>query len=166
MEIIKWFSYNKKDNIVTFISIDFLFTITFLRGKNFKIKELNTLINNEEISLLNNEESSAWINSKHYIDLSDILEENDKNPICYAIIELENNGLILYDFGSLTVKYPLNESLEENSKNILIANGYYSANMIWDFCNNYHEKIPLDFILCMEEKDITDEFKRMVDYNY
>lgn len=165
MEIIKWFSYNKKDNIVTFISIDFLFTITFLRRKNFKIKELNTLINNEEISLINNEESSTWINSKHYIDLSDILEENDKNPICYAIIELENNGLILYDFGSLTVKYPLNESLEENSKNILIANGYYSANMIWDFCNNYTEKIPLDFILCMEEKDITDEFKRMVDFN-
>ncbi|MBV2224146.1 MAG: hypothetical protein KUL74_04755 [Cloacibacterium sp.] len=161
----RWFSFDKEENTISINSIDFLFLIPFLRGRNFHLKELSTLINNEETSLLNQKEPTFWVTTDHHIYLSSLLEDNDDSPICKAVIELEKDGLIVYDFGTLTVKYPLKESLKEATIKLLKTNGYFAANLVWDFCSNYKGKILLDFILCKEEQDITDEFEKILDHN-
>lgn len=165
MAIGQWFSYNKKENIITLTSVDFLFMIPFIRNKNYRIKELFGLKDNKKVSLLNENEPTFWVLNEHHINLSYLLEENDYTPICHAEIELENMGLVVYSFGELFVKYPLEESLKDATVNVLKSNGYFAANMIWDFCNEYQDSIFLDFVLCMEEKDISDEFQKMINYN-
>ena len=97
--------------------------------------------------------------------MSSLLEDHDESPIFSAEIELENDGYIVFDFGTLSVKYPHNDSLKEPTIDVLKANGYFAANLVWDFCNEYSEKILLDFILCKEEKDIEGDFAKMVEYN-
>lgn len=37
--------------------------------------------------------------------------------------------------------------------------------MIWDFCLEYQDKILLDFFLCKHEKDISDDFQKIINYN-
>jgi hypothetical protein len=165
MAVGHWFSYNKSNNSLSINSVDFLFVLPFLRGRNFHVKTLNTLINNAEKSFLNENEPTTWIVNDHHIFLSSLLEDHDESSIFSAEIELENDGYIFFSFGRLSVKYPHNESLKEPTIDMLMANGYFAANLIWDFCNGYPEVIPLDFILCKEEKDITDEFERMIKHN-
>lgn len=165
MALGQWFSYNKSNNSVSINSVDFLFVIPFLRGRNFHVKTLNTLKDNDEQSLLNENEPTTWVVMDHHVYLSSLLEDHDESPIFSAEIELENDGYIVFEFGTLTVKYPHNESLKEPTIDMLKANGYFAANLIWDFCNGYSDKILLDFILCKEEKDIKDDFAKMVEYN-
>lgn len=165
MAIGQWFCYNKKKNIITLSSVDFLFILPFINGRNFKVEELVGLKDNEEVSLLNTNEPAFWIQNEHHIDLSNLLEENNLNPICSAKIELENGGLIKYDYGVLFVKYPQKESLKDATVNVLKSNGYFAANMIWDFCLEYQDKILLDFFLCKHEKDISDDFQKIINYN-
>jgi hypothetical protein len=165
MALGQWFSYNKSNNSVSINSVDFLFMLPFLRGRNFHVKTLNTLKDNEEQSLLNENEPTTWVVMDHHVYLSSLIEDHDESPIFSAEIELENDGYIVFEFGTLYVKYTHNESLKEPTIDMLKANGYFAANLIWDFCNSYSDKILLDFILCKEEKDIKDDFARMVEYN-
>lgn len=165
MSVGQWFSYNKDENVFTISSVDFLSVLPFLRGRNFLIKELFTFKNGSEISLLIENEPAYWVKEKHHIKLSHLLEENDNSPICYAIIELEQEGAISYIFGKLVVKYPSSESLMEKVIELLIAKGYFAGSLIWNFCNNNNEEILLDFVLGMEETDVTDEFERMLEHN-
>lgn len=165
MAVGQWFSYNKSNNSVSINSVDFLFVLPFLRGRNFHVKVLTTLKDNEEQSFFNVDEPTTWVVIDHHIYLSSLLEDHDDSPIFSAEIELENDSYIFFEFGTLSVKYPLNESLKEPTIDMLKANGYFAANLIWDFCNSYSDKILLDFILCKEEKDIKDDFAKMVKYN-
>lgn len=165
MAVGQWFSFNKSNNSVSINSVDFLFVLPFLRGRNFHVKVLNTLKDNNEQSLLNENEPTFWVVIDHHVYLSSLLEDHDESPIFSAEIELENDGYIIFEFGTLSVKYPHNESLKESTIDMLKANGYFAANLIWDFCNSYSDKILLDFILCKEKKDIKDDFAKMVEYN-
>jgi len=165
MAVGQWFAFNESNNSVSIYSVDFLFVLPFLRGRNFHIKTLNTLKDNDEQSLLNGNEPTTWVVIDHHIYLSSLLEDHDESPIFSAEIELENDGYIVFDFGTLSVKYPHNDSLKEPTIDVLKANGYFAANLVWDFCNEYSEKILLDFILCKEEKDIEGDFAKMVEYN-
>jgi hypothetical protein len=159
-----WFSYDKTDNVISIRSIDFIFVIPFLRKKNFLVKELVTIVGNNEISLLPDDEPPCWIKNEHHIELRSILETNFHEPIYIATIELEGGGFIHFYLGQLFVKYPTNVSLEKDTLSLLLALGYFSAPLIWDFCGKNPEEFLLDFIHCMEEKDITDEFERMLEH--
>ena len=165
MAVGQWFSYNKTENTISFKSIDFILVIPFLRGKNFLVKELYTLLEDNETSLLETTELSNWLKNEHHIYLSQLLEDHFHNPICSASIELEEGGYVNFEYGKLYVKYPANVSLKKDTISLLEANGYFAALQVWDFCCEHSEEILLDFILCKEVKDITDEFKRMVAYN-
>lgn len=165
MAVGQWFSYNKTENKISFSSIDFKFVIPFLRGKNYLVKELYALSEDCETSQLENSDPTNWVKNEHHIYLSQLLEENFHNPICSASIELEGGGYVNFEYGKLYVKYPANASLKKDTISLLEANGYFAAPQVWDFCFENSEEILLDFILCKEEKDITNEFEQMLEYN-
>jgi len=158
------FSYNKIENAISFGSTDFIYIILFLKGKNFRIQELFTLIDNTESSLLLANEISNWIKIEHHIYLSNLIEEDNSTPICYAKVEIEHGGIVVYSYGKLYVKYPMNVSLKNETLFLLEAHAYYTANMIWEFCCAHPEEILLDILLCKEEKDITNEFDTLLAY--
>ncbi len=165
MAVGQWFSYNKTENKIAFRSINFFLIIPFLRGKNFLVKELHTLSEDNETTLLENNDATNWVKNEHHICLSQLLEENFHNPICSASIELEGGGYVNFEYGKLYVKYPANVSLKKDTISLLEANGYFLASQVWDFCCENSEEILLDFILCKEVNDITDEFERMSKHN-
>lgn len=165
MAVGQWFSYNKTENTIAFRSIDFNLVIPFLRGKNFLVQELYTLSEDNETSLLENNDAKNWVKNEHHIYLSQLLEENFHNPICSASIIFEEGGIVNFEYGKLYVKYPANVSLKKDTISLLETNGYFAALQVWDFCCENSEEILLDFLLCKEEKDITDEFERMLEYN-
>jgi len=162
MAVGQWFSYNKSENTIAFGSIDFILIIPFLRGKNFLVKEFHKLSEDNESSLFENNDATYWVKNEHHIYLSELLEENFHDPICSASIELEGGGYVNFEYGKLYVKYPANVSLKKDTISLLEANGYFLASQVWDFCCENSEEILLDFILCKEDKDITDEFERML----
>jgi len=162
MAVGQWFSYNQTENTIAFKSIEFNLIIPFLRGKNFLVKELLFLSEENETSLIENSDPTNWVKNEHHIYLSHLLEENFHNPICSASIELEGGGYVNFEYGKLYVKYPANVSLKKDTISLLEANGYFLASQVWDFCCENSEEILLDFILCKEDKDITDEFERML----
>ena len=165
MAVGQWFYYDKLNNSIDVSSVEFISILPFLRGKNFKFTELLTFKNDVLTALLNENESPSWIQTNHHIYLSDLLENNFHSNICYATIELEQSGLIVFNHGRLYVKYPLNESLKEIVTDLLVNYGYYAGNLVWDFYCNNDFAILLDFILCIEEFHITDEFDRMIEYS-
>ena len=160
-----WFSYNKTENSIAYGPIDFNLVILFLRGKNFLVKELLTLFEDNEISLLDTAEPTKWVKNEHHIHLSQLLEDNYHYPICSASIILEQGGYVNFEYGKLYVKYPIKNSLKKDTIKSLEASGYFAAPKVWDFCCENEEEILLDFILCKEEKDITDEFEKMIKHN-
>ncbi len=61
--------------------------------------------------------------------------------------------------------FPENESLKEITIDLLKSNGYFVGELLWEFCEKHPEEFLLDYILALEEKDITDEFERMLLWN-
>ena len=61
--------------------------------------------------------------------------------------------------------FPENESLKQITIELLKSNGYFAAELLWKFCENHPQEFLLDYILALEEKDITDEFERMLLWN-
>ena len=110
-------------------------------------------------------EPTFWTRKDHYIEISGLIEEDNNNPIYFAQIELDHGGIIRYDSEILIVMFPENESLKEITIEMLKSNGYFAAELLWEFCENRPEEFSLDYILALEEKDITDEFERMLLWN-
>jgi hypothetical protein len=158
----QWFSYNKEKNGISFSNASFISVIPYLRGRDFCIQLLSTLKDEKEISLLRLSEPIFWTRKNHHIEIAGLIEEDSDNPIYFAQIELDNGGSIRYDSGQLYVKFPENESLKEITIEMLKSNGYFAAELLWEFCDNRPEEFSIDYILGCEEKDITDEFERML----
>jgi hypothetical protein len=161
----QWFSYNKEKNRISFSNTSFISVIPYLRGRDFCIQLLSTLKDEKEVSLLRLSEPTFWTRKNHHIEIAGLIEEDNNNPIYFAQIELDNGGLIRYDSGQLIVIFPENESLKQITIELLKSNGYFAGELLWKFCENHPEEFLLDYILAMEEKDITDEFERMLLWN-
>jgi len=162
MGVYQWFSYNKEKNGISFRNAKFISVIPYLRGRDFSIQLLSTFKDGKEISLLRLSEPAFWTRKDHYIEISGLIEEDNDNPIYFAQIELDHGGIIRYDSEILIVMFPENESLKEITIEMLKSNGYFAAELLWEFCENRTEEFSLDYILALEEKDITDEFERML----
>jgi len=162
MGVYQWFSYNKEKNGISFRNAKFISVIPYLRGRDFSIQLLSTFKDGNEISLLRLSEPAFWTRKNHYIEISGLIEEDNDNPIYFAQIELDHGGIIRYDSEILIVMFPENESLKEITIEMLKSNGYFAAELLWEFCENRPEEFSLDYILALEEKDITDEFERML----
>jgi hypothetical protein len=158
----QWFSYNKEKNGISFRNAKFISVIPYLRGRDFSIQLLSTFKDGKEISLLRLSEPAFWTRKDHYIEISGLIEEDNDNPIYFAQIELDHGGLIRYDSELLIVMFPENESLKEITIEMLKSNGYFAGELLWEFCEKHPDDFSLDYILGCEEKDITDEFERML----
>jgi hypothetical protein len=161
----QWFSYNKEKNGISFSNARVISVIPYLRGRDFCIKLLSTLKNEKEISLLRLSEPTFWTRKDHYIEIAWLIEKNNDHPIYFAQIELDHGGLIRYDSGHLIVMFPENESLKQITIDLLKSNGYFAGELLWEFCEKHPKEFLLDYILGYEEKDITDEFERMLLWN-
>jgi hypothetical protein len=162
MGVHQWFSCNKEKNCISLSNTRFISVIPYLRGRDFCIKLLSTLKEEKEISLLRLSEPKFWTRKDHHIEIAGLIEEDNDNPIYFAQIELDHGGIIRYDSEILIVMFPENESLKEITIEMLKSNGYFAAELLWEFCENRTEEFSLDYILALEEKDITDEFERML----
>jgi hypothetical protein len=158
----QWFSYNREKNGISFRNAKFISVIPYLRGRDFSIQLLSTLKDDKEVSLLRLSEPTFWTRKNHHIEIAGLIEEDSDNPIYFAQIELDHGGLIRYDSEILIVMFPENESLKEITIEMLKSNGYFAAELLWEFCENRPEEFSIDYILGCEEKDITDEFERML----
>ena len=165
MGVYQWFSYNKDKNAISLRNAKFISVIPYLRGRDFSIQLLSTLKDEKEVSLLRLSEPTFWTRKNHHVEIAGLIEEDSENPIYFAQIELDNGGLIRYDSGQLYVMFPKNESLKEITIEMLKSNGYFAAQLLWEFCEKHPEEFLLDYILALEEKDITDEFERMLLWN-
>lgn len=162
MGVHQWFSYNKEKNGISLRNARFIAVIPYLRGRDFSIQLLSTFKDEKEISLLRLSEPTFWTRKDHHIEIAGLIEEDNDNPIYFAQIELDYGGLIRYDSELLIVMFPENESLKEITIEMLKSNGYFAGELLWKFCEKHPEEFSLDFILGCEEKDITDEFERML----
>ena len=159
--MIHWFGYFKKQNEITFTSVDFNLVVPFLRGRDFCIEELLTLKENKEVNLLRPNEEPVWIYSDHYQEISWLLEKNDFEPIYSAKIKFKKGGYLYFNYGQLNVKYPSNEDLKEETTAFLRGLGYFAAEQLWEFSEQNPFEHLLEFIVAKEPGDITDEFERM-----
>ena len=162
MGVHQWFSCNKEKNCISLSTTRFISVIPYLRGRDLCIKLLSTLKEEKEISLLRLSEPKFWTRKDHHIEIAGLIEEDNDNPSYFAQIELDHGGIIRYDSEILIVMFPENESLKEITIEMLKSNGYFAAELLWEFCENRTEEFSLDYILALEEKDITDEFERML----
>lgn len=165
MGVYQWFSYNKEKNGISLRNARFISVIPYLRGRDFSIQLLSTFKDEKEISLLRLSEPPFWTRKDHHIEIAGLIEEDNDNPIHFAQIELDHGGLIRYDSELLIVMFPENESLKEITIEMLKSNGYFAGELLWEFCEKHPEEFSLDYILGCEEKDITDEFERMLHRN-
>jgi hypothetical protein len=159
--MIHWFGYFKKQNQITFTSVDFNLVAPFLRGRDFCIEELLVVEDDEEISLLNPNEELTWITSDHYIEIKHLLEITENKWINNAVIKFKDGGQLVFNTGQLAVKYSKNESLKEVTIHFLISLGYFAAEELWEFSEQNPSEHLLSFVLAMEPEAITDEFERM-----
>ena len=89
--MINFFSYNKKNNSFSLSGVTFNYSPLFLKQHHLKIKELIAMKDDQEYSLL-------WENEERFFDktkgdpitISWIIEENEINPIFMANIEFLN----------------------------------------------------------------------------
>ena len=162
MGVYQWFSYNKDKNAISLRNAKFISVIPYLRGRDFSIQLLSSFKDEKEISLLRLSEPTIWTRKDHYVEIAGLIQEDNDNPIYFAQIELDHGGLIRYDSELLIVMFPENESLKELTIEMLKSNGYFAGELLWEFCEKNPEEFSLDYILGCEEKDITDEFERML----
>ena len=165
MGVHQWFSYNKEKNGISLRNAKFISVIPYLRGRDFSIQLLSTFKDEKEISLLRLSEPTFWTRKNHHIEIAGLIKEDNDNPIYFAQIELDHGGIIRYDSEILIVMFPENESLKEITIEMLKSNGYFAGELLWEFCEKHPEEFSLDYILGCEEKDITDEFERMLLWN-
>ena len=159
--MLHWFGYFKKENTITFSSVEFNLVVPFLRGRDFCIEELSTVKDNKEVNLLWPNEEPVWIYSDHYLQIRWLLEKNDFEPIYSAKIKFKKDGYLYYNYGQLDVKYPKNEDLKEDTTAFLRGLGYFATEQLWEFSEQNPFEHLLEFIVAMEPSDITDEFERM-----
>jgi hypothetical protein len=161
----QWFSYSKEKNSISLSNARFISIIPYLRGRDFSIQLLSTLKDEKEISLLRLSEPTFWTRKDHHIEIAGLIEEDNNNPIYFAQIELDRGGSIRYYSGQLNVMFPENESIKQITIDLLKSNGYFAGKLLWKFCEKHPEEFLLDYILGCEEKDIKDEFERMLLWN-
>ncbi len=135
--MVNFFSYNKKNNSFSLSGITFNYSALFLKQHHLKIKELIAMKDDQEYSLL-------WENEERFFDkikgdpitISWIMEENDINPIFMANIEFLNGGKLLFNIGTLYIQYPDEMDLKKDLSEVLKVIGYFAADEIIDFAEN------------------------------
>ena len=133
-----FFSYHKNNNSFSLSGIKFDYAPLFLKKHHIKIKELIAMKDDQEYSLL-------WENEERFFDkikgdpitINWIMEENEINPIFMANIEFLNGGGLSFSIDNLFVQYPKEMDLKKDLANTLKIIGYFAGDEIIDFAENH-----------------------------
>ncbi len=155
--MINFFSYNKKNNSFSLSGIKFDYAPLFLKKHHIKIKELITMKDDKEYSLLRENEEMFFDKMKgDPITINWIMEENEINPIFMANIEFLNGGGLSFSIDNLFVQYPKKMDLKKDLANTLKIIGYFAADEIIDFAENNDGDHNIDRLFGRNSKEICD----------
>ena len=132
-----FFSFNKKNNSFFLSGITFGYAPRFLKKHNLKIKELLTMRDDYEYSLLPKNEERYFDKEKgDPLTISWIMEQHENDPIFMAIIDFLEGGKLTFNIDTLYVKYPQKMDLKKDLSDVLKVIGYFAADEIIDFAQN------------------------------
>ena len=155
--MINFFSYNEKDNAFSLSGIKFDFAPLFLKKHTLRIKELLTIRNGCEFSLLNEQEERYFDHKKgDKTTISWIMEKHEDDPIFMAIIEFLNGGKLSFSIDTLYVKYPKEMDLKKDLIQVLKVIGYFAAGDIINFAKKNEGQHNIESLFGMNSEEITD----------
>ncbi len=132
-----FFSYNQKNNSFSLSGITFNYSPLFLKKHNLKIKELLTMRDDWEYSLLPEDEEITFDNQKgDPLTINWIMEQHENDPIFMANIKFLEGGKLTFNIDTLYVQYPKKIDLKKDLSDVLKVIGYFAADEIIDFAQN------------------------------
>ena len=161
MEHLMWFGINSEQNMIRCSSVDAMSLLIYIRGRDFQIEELFGYKDSLEKKLLWDNEDRFWVKKNHYIEISNLIEQDDCERISSININFENGDGLTFSYGQLSVKLSDKNSLKKCTIRLLEQYGYFAAEKIWNFVCDQKFEMPIYYVLGMEEEDIGDMFDKM-----
>ena len=150
-------SFDKKKNYFKLSGITFDYSPMFLKKHNLKIKELLTLRDNWEYSLLPKNEERYFDKRKgDPLTISWIMEQHENDPIFMANIEFLNGGKLLFNIDTLYIQYPEKMDLRKDLSEVLKVIGYFAADEIIGFAENNDGNHNISRLYGRNSKEICD----------
>ena len=152
-----FFSYCKKNNSFIISGITFNYSPLFLKKHNLKIKELLTMRDDWEYSLLTEGEERNFDNQKgDPITINWIMEQHENDSIFVANIEFLEGGKLTFNIDTLYVQYPKKIDLKKDLSDVLKVIGYFAADEIIDFAQNNTGDHEIGYLHACNSKEIYD----------
>ena len=152
-----FFSYCKKNNSFIISGITFNYSPLFLKKHNLKIKELLTMRDDWEYSLLPKNEERYFDKEKgDPLTISWIMEQHENDPIFIANIEFLEGGKLTFNIDTLYVQYPQKMDLKKDLSDVLKVIGYFAADEIVGFAQNNPGNHEIGFLHALNSKEIYD----------
>ena len=112
--MINFFYYDKLNNSFSLSGIKFDYAPLFLKKHNLKIKELLTMRNDWEYSLLPKNEERYFDKEKgDPLTIGWIMEQHENDPIFMANIDFLEGGKLTFNIDTLYVQYPQKMDLKK-----------------------------------------------------
>ncbi len=135
--MINFLSYYIKDNAFIISGITFNYAVLFIKKHVIKIKELLTMRDDCEYSLLPEDEEITFDNQKgDPLTINWIMEQHENDSIFMANIEFLEGGKLTFNIDTLYVQYPKKIDLKKDLSDVLKVIGYFAADEIIDFAQN------------------------------
>ena len=155
--MINFFSYNKKNNSFSLSGTTFCYAPIFLKNHNLKIKELLTMRDDWEFSLLPENQERKFDKKKgDPFTISWIMEQHENDQIFMANIEFLNGGKLVFNIDTLHVQYPKEMDLKKDLSEVLKVIGYFAADEIIDFAENNDGDHNIGHLFGRNSKEICD----------
>lgn len=135
--MINFLSIYKKNNSFSLSGTTFCYAPIFLKNHNLKIKELLTMRDDWEFSLLPENQERKFDKKKgDPLTISWIMEQHENDQIFMANIEFLSGGKLVFNIDTLHVQYPKEMDLKKDLSEVLKVIGYFAADEIIDFAEN------------------------------
>ena len=155
--LINFFYYDKLNNSFSLSGIKFDYAPLFLKKHNLKIKELLTMRNDWEYSLLPKNEERYFDKEKgDPLTIGWIMEQHENDPIFMANIDFLEGGKLTFNIDTLYVQYPQKMDLKKDLSDVLKVIGYFAADEIIDFAENNEGDHDIGYLYACNSKEIYD----------
>ena len=155
--MINFLSIYKKNNSFSLSGTTFCYAPIFLKKHNLKIKELLTMRDDWEFSLLPENQERKFDKKKgDPFTISWIMEQHENDQIFMANIEFLNGGKLVFNIDTLYVQYPKEMDLIKDLSDVLKVIGYFAADEIIDFAQNNPGDHEIGYLHACNPKEIYD----------
>ena len=137
-------------------------SLLFINSAAHRIRVLDVLVANQEISKCEELQSELWYKSNKAINI--IQNISEKHQICNLQIDLICGGIIYFSYGQLHVDLSDKTSLFGGIRQLLYLGYYFVPDQIISFCLSNPGLHNIEFVQGKKKDDISDEFLRI--YNY